>query len=458
MANLSGTELGRYKVMERLGRGGMAEVYKGYHQKLDRHVAIKVLHSYLAEGEDFLARFEREARSVANLRHTNIVQIHDFDMADENYYMVMELVDGGTLEDLLKSKQDNLDLNHILEIVERVSEALDYAHNQGIVHRDIKPSNILIDHHGGVFLTDFGIAKMISGNQFTATGALIGTPAYMSPEQCNGEEISTTSDVYSLGVILFEMLTGQQPFEAETPLSILQKQITAPVPLLHNYRQDLPPVFEKIVARSLAKDPARRYQSAGEMVVDLRGAVEEYLREAETVEPDKTTLETVVMQPEDLEEDAIVEPTVEMKEDEPEAVPKVHTAVEPEKPKIEKVQPKIDKKPTKTGLKKPIPWKIIAPAAVVVLIVIILFATGTLGGNSCNSSDSCFDLAREAMEVDDFDLALDYFNQAADLVPPDEHQPYAFLWCERGGLLEAMGRLDEAGESFEICGAWERGE
>ena len=323
MASLSGTELGRYQVLERLGRGGMAEVYKGYHPKLDRHVAIKILHGYLAEGEDFLARFEREARAVANLRHPNIVQIFDFDVHDEQYYMVMELIEGGTLTEWSKKEIGDIDLRTILNIMEQVASALDYAHNQGIVHRDIKPSNILVNENGGIFLTDFGIARIVSGSQtqFTATGALIGTPAYMSPEQCRGEEISQVSDIYSLGIILFELLTGQQPFEAKTPLSVLQKHIKEPIPNLRLHRSDLPPTIDLVIAKTLAKQPADRYQTAGEFVSALREAVNINLPDSNEMSgerEDKTTLETIVMDAEgDQKTDSTVKPTIVMEEDKP---------------------------------------------------------------------------------------------------------------------------------------------
>jgi serine/threonine protein kinase len=187
-------------------------------------VAIKILHGFLAEGEDFLARFEREAKAVASLRHQNIVQIHDFDLQDDHYYMVMEFIDGETLNDKLRKLSktgSKMPLDEVESIIKQVAAALEYAHKRGIIHRDIKPSNILIDKHGQVYLTDFGIARIASTTQFTTTGALIGTPAYMSPEQCKGVDISHVSDLYSLGIILYEMLAGKVPYDSETPLSVL---------------------------------------------------------------------------------------------------------------------------------------------------------------------------------------------------------------------------------------------
>lgn len=189
MTSLIGKNLGKYRIIERLGRGGMANVYKAYHPQLDRYVAIKMLHGYLAEGKDFLARFEREARAVAALRHPQIVQVYDFDIEDEVYYMVMELIGGKSMKTRLKELHksgDLLPLNEAAGIFGHIAEALEYAHQQGMLHRDIKPANVLLDKSGRAFLTDFGIARILSDTQITATGALIGTPEYMSPEQGKG--------------------------------------------------------------------------------------------------------------------------------------------------------------------------------------------------------------------------------------------------------------------------------
>ena len=276
MANLTGKTLGKYTLGEQLGRGGMAEVYKAHHPVLDRDVTIKVLHGFLG-GEDFLARFKREARAVASLRHAHIQQIHDFDFDGDHYYMVMEFIDWGTLQDLMlqQSREGRyLPSAKVLSIMEQVASALDYAHGRGIIHRDIKPSNILLDSGGNAFLSDFGIARMMGVTQFTATGSLIGTPTYMSPEQCRGEELSPASDIYSLGIILYEMLTGKVPFTSETtPLAILQKHLTEPPPAPRSLRPDLPVEVEQVVIKSLAKDPHDRYPSAGDLARALKKAL-----------------------------------------------------------------------------------------------------------------------------------------------------------------------------------------
>src|SRR5512143_1298701 len=265
MPNLVGKTLGKYHIVERLGHGGMAEVYKAYHAKLDRYVTVKILHSYLVEGQDFLARFDREARAVAALRHPHIVQIHDYEAEDDNYYMVVEFIDGGSLQlrlDELARSGAYMPVRQTLSILGHVASALDYAHRQGIIHRDIKPSNILLDSHGNAYLSDFGIARIVGSAQFTTTGSLVGTPAYMSPEQGLGEVLAETSDIYSLGVVVYQMLTGKAPFSADTPLAIIHKQVNEPPLPPRMLRPDLPEAVDQVVSRALAKKPEDRFQSA----------------------------------------------------------------------------------------------------------------------------------------------------------------------------------------------------
>ncbi|MCD4674124.1 MAG: protein kinase, partial [Anaerolineaceae bacterium] len=276
MANLIGRELGKYRITERIGRGGMAEVYLGVHTLLDRPVAIKVLHGYLTEDNSFIERFKREAKSVANLRHPNIVQVHDFDIQDDLIFMVMEYIDGSNLHQRLvelDKEGKRLPIKKVGSIINDIAGALDYAHSQGMLHRDVKPSNILIDKGGKAYLVDFGIAKFVSGQRLTATGTMLGTPAYMSPEQGRGEELTEESDIYSLGIVAFEMLTGQVPYDARTPIAIVQKQITAPVPAISSLVDDMPPTTQEVIDRALAKSPDGRYSSAEELVVALRIAL-----------------------------------------------------------------------------------------------------------------------------------------------------------------------------------------
>lgn len=285
MVSLAGKTLGKYRLIEQLGRGGFASVYKAYQPRLDRYIAIKVLHPHLVEGEDFLARFEREAKAVAGLRHPNIVIVHDFEVQENTYYMVMEYIDGQSLKQRLEDLNTHgefLSLREVNRIMADITSALGYAHQQGMLHRDIKPSNVILDQAGQAFLTDFGIARILSGTQFTATGALIGTPAYMSPEQGQGLKVTAASDVYSLGIMLYEFLTGHVPYDADTPLAIIFKHIRDPLPSVHSTRPDLPADVERVVYKALAKDPEDRYQSPADLMQALQTALEKDLR-AETV-------------------------------------------------------------------------------------------------------------------------------------------------------------------------------
>src|SRR5258708_22139994 len=233
----------------------MAEVYKAYQGSLDRYVAIKLLHPFLADDPEFKDRFEREARNVARLRHPNIVQVYDFeyDAESESYYMVMELIDGQTLKDRLTSiGKQLLPISETLRIMREATEALAYAHARSMIHRDVKPANLMIDSDGRVVLTDFGIAKIVTGIQFTASGGMVGTPAYMAPEQGLGEQGDERSDLYSLGVILFQMCTGHLPYDAESPLAVILKHMNESVPVPHEINPNVPTPLPNIMLKPLA--------------------------------------------------------------------------------------------------------------------------------------------------------------------------------------------------------------
>jgi len=277
MLTLVGRKLGQYEITERLGRGGMADVYKATHTRLQTQAAIKVLYSHLVEQEDFLARFEREARAAARLRHPNIVRVYDYDIQDELYYIVMEYIDGGTLKDRITAaakRNQVLSTEETLQIFHQAARAIDYAHGQGMIHRDIKTGNILLDRMGDAYLTDFGIAHIISSTHFTATGALIGTPMYMSPEQCLGEKLTPASDIYSLGMVLYEMVTGKVPFAEETPLSVIHKHVYEPLPLPRQFLEDVDLELEEVIMKALERSPADRYATAGEMLQALEHALQ----------------------------------------------------------------------------------------------------------------------------------------------------------------------------------------
>lgn len=270
---LEGKTLGKYRVLEALGRGGMAQVYRGYHPQLDRYVAIKVLRGDLLEEGEFLERFRREAHAVSGLRHANIVQVFDFDSQDDSYYMVMELLEGDTLRARLNEyrvKDQRMPLAEIARILVDVLSGLEYAHSEGIIHRDLKPANILLTNKGQAVLTDFGIAQILGSTQVTVSGALMGTLNYMAPEQGLKGQGDARSDIYSLGIVLYEMLTGYTPFDADTPLAILLKHLNDPLPLPSQVDPLLPPAFEQLVLKALAKDPDDRFQNAAEMSTALR--------------------------------------------------------------------------------------------------------------------------------------------------------------------------------------------
>lgn len=267
---------GKYKVLELLGRGGMAEVYKAHQENLDRHVAIKFMHAFLVEEADFLHRFKREARAMAALNHPNIVSIYDFDVyGDNSYYLVMEYIEGGTLKDHLETLAalgERMPVTEAVRIATEVADALAYAHGRGMIHRDIKPANIMISEAGQAILTDFGIVKLLGGESiaYTATGALIGTPAYMSPEQALGQQGDERVDIYSLGVLLFQMATSQLPFAADTPLGVVMKHVNEPAPLPVHFNPNIPNGLQQVILKALAKDPAERFQTAADMAKALR--------------------------------------------------------------------------------------------------------------------------------------------------------------------------------------------
>ena len=272
MENLTGRQMGQYRIVAPLGEGGMAAVYKAYQSSMDRYVALKILPSHFANDPNFTYRFEREAKLIANLEHPNILPVYDFGQADGYSYIVMRFVVGGTLADLLKGHP--LPLPQACGILSKIASALDYAHSRGVIHRDVKPSNVLIDEQGNCLLSDFGLAKVIlSDSRFTASGAFIGTPAYASPEQCLGGELDHRSDVYSLGVMLYEMATGRTPYEAETPMAIVVKTIHDPLPPPSTINPSLSGDIERVILKALAKDPDDRYQSAGDLARALEAVV-----------------------------------------------------------------------------------------------------------------------------------------------------------------------------------------
>jgi serine/threonine-protein kinase len=262
-------KIGRYEIRSELGRGGMATVYRGHDPRFEREVAVKVLPRELLHADpQFRLRFEREAKIIAQLEHPSIVPVYDVGEEDQPYF-VMRYMSGGSLSERIQAGLHSIE--EATQILDQIAPGLDEAHSKGIVHRDLKPSNILFDRKGVPHISDFGIAKLVQDQAGNVTGsAIIGTPAYMAPEQAAGEAVDSRADIYALGIILFEMLTGKQPYEADTPMGVAIKHITDPVPRILNIKPDLPPQIEDIIQRAMAKDREKRFASAVEMTSALK--------------------------------------------------------------------------------------------------------------------------------------------------------------------------------------------
>ena len=270
-----GDTLGPYRIVERLGQGGMATVFKAYHANLDRYVAIKVLHPVFKEDPHFLERFKREAQIVAKLEHPNIVPVYDYADHQGHPYLVMKFIDGETLK--TRMRRAPLSLAEALHILGEVAEGLSFAHDRGVLHRDIKPSNIMLAEDDTPYITDFGLARIAQvGESTLSQDMLLGTPQYISPEQARGDKMLTpATDVYSLGVVLYEVVVGQVPFNADTPYAIVHAHIYKPLPRPSEVNPDVPPQVEAVLLRALTKEPEDRYQSAAEMMKAFRQAVAE---------------------------------------------------------------------------------------------------------------------------------------------------------------------------------------
>lgn len=267
---------GRYQIEELLGQGGMSAVYKARDPNLQRPVAIKLIHPHLSENEEFVRRFESEATAIARLRHPNIVQVYDFNHDGDLYYMVLEYVAGETLQGRikrLKAAGRLLPVRDALHYIIDICKAADYAHQRGMIHRDIKPANVMLDVNGNAILMDFGIAHILGGQQHTATGAVLGTALYMSPEQIQGLHPDARSDIYSLGVTLFEALGGRPPFEADSAMTLMMMHLNDPVPDLSQLHSGISEEVRAIVNRALEKDRMNRFQTCAEMAAALEQAL-----------------------------------------------------------------------------------------------------------------------------------------------------------------------------------------
>ncbi len=262
--------LGRYKIIEIIGRGGMATVYRAHDPSFDRDVAVKII-SPQSLGVTARARFQREAHTIARLAHSAIVPVFDLGVQDDQLYYAMAYMAGGSLAERIS--QEKLSEADIIHIIDRIAAALDAARRQNVIHRDIKPANILFDQHGDAYLSDFGIVKLIEDTTNLTTSELLGTPAYMAPEIGNPDGITPLLDVYALGVTLFQMLTGELPYQADTPIGMIAAHISQPVPDIRILRPDLEPAVQQVIEKALAKDPKMRFQSAGEFALALRAVL-----------------------------------------------------------------------------------------------------------------------------------------------------------------------------------------
>jgi serine/threonine protein kinase len=268
---LIGKTLGAYHILNPIGKGGMGCVYEAKAPSREEHVAIKILFPVLAQDENFKARFQRELQVLSKLKHPHIVPLVDFGRFEDTAYLVMPFMESGTLETRLK--QGPLTLQEAARLMKQVCAALEYAHLAGVVHRDVKPSNILIDKDGNAMLSDFGLAHIMDSSMSLTGSAIIGTPSFMAPEQCKGEAVDARSDQYSLAVILYRLSTGSLPFNAETPLGVVIKQVSEPLPLPRMVNPNLPEAVERVLLKALAKDPDQRFGSIADFDRAFRSAL-----------------------------------------------------------------------------------------------------------------------------------------------------------------------------------------
>jgi len=419
MEDLTGRQFGPYQVVAPLGEGGMAAVYKAYQPSMDRYVALKILPRHFAQDPEFVQRFTREARLIANLQHPHILPVHDFGESDGYTYMAMRFIRGGELSQWIEANRP-LSLAQVRRIITQIGDALDYAHGQGVVHRDVKPSNVLIDERGNCLLTDFGLAKMVETSvKITRTGGILGTPAYMSPEQGLGQGIDHRSDIYALGIILYEMVTGRPPYQAETPMAVMIKHIQSPLPPPHQYNPDLPEDVERVILKSLAKEKDDRYATAGDMVQALQQATEQ---------------PTVAM--------GTARPTVAAIR--PPQIQEAETAVPPPQPA-----------PSSPRQRRA--W-LYAGIAVLLAAVGGFILLGVFGGaddpadiepfigDTPPEIEAIVEEAYTNWDNGNFEEALAGFEDAIDIEPG-----IAFLHCQHAELLDNLGEFDAAIESYDAC-------
>ena len=310
----------RYKIIKSIGEGGMANVYLAFDTILEREVAVKILRGDLAEDEKFVRRFQREANSASSLKHPNIVEVYDVGEDDGKYFIVMEYINGKTLKSLIK-KRGILTLEEVIDIMLQLTSAVSCAHDSYIIHRDIKPQNVMILEDGRVKITDFGIAMALNNNELTQTNSVMGSVHYLPPEQANGSGSTIKSDIYSLGILMFELLTGKLPFKGENAVEIAIKQMREPIPSVRNISPDIPQSVENVVLKACAKNPKNRYETAREMFEDIKTCLDPVRSDEKRIVyqyPENDLDETKVMPNlsrfSNIKEDADVESVDEVKE------------------------------------------------------------------------------------------------------------------------------------------------
>lgn len=270
MSELTGKALGPYQIIETIGKGGMAEIYRAYQPSTKRDVVVKVLFSNLRNDPGFVDRFKRELDIIAHLQHPHIIPVIDFGEEDDQLYIVMAYLKGGSLADRIAGTQYGLEIDETLRLINLIASGLDYAHSMGIIHRDLKPSNILMDEHGNPYIADFGIAKRLDGRDDATNTIMSGTAGYIAPEIAQSGRSTKKADIYALGIILFEMLTGRMPYVGRNPYKILSAHVNQEIPNLLDFRSELPASFQAVIEKALAKKPEERFSSAGELANALR--------------------------------------------------------------------------------------------------------------------------------------------------------------------------------------------
>ncbi len=452
MEDLTGKQLGPYQIVAPLGEGGMAAVYKAYQPSMDRYVALKVLPRHFASDPEFIGRFSQEAKVIANLQHPHILPVHDFGESDGYSYLAMRFIEGGTLTDWLK-ENGPLSLEKIRSIMTQVGGALDYAHAQGVIHRDIKPSNILVDQWGNCLLTDFGLAKMAASTaHLTQTGGILGTPSYMSPEQGLGKKIDHRSDIYSLGVVLYQMAIGRLPYQAETPMAVVIKHIHDPLPPPSQFQPDFSEGLERVILKSLAKSPEDRFESAGEMVKALKSATEPPTLPAAA--PPLPAEPAPEPEPELESEPAFESVATAVPVPPPSSPPQPLPQTEPTTVLNEPAEAAPLPAPTRKK-RRPLLWAALGIIGILCLLIVgsIILITG--GDDEPDefaefmedgSVAELMDAFDDAYIEGDLDEALSAVSQAIDMAPDNPD-----LYCQRGYTFLDLADHQNATSDFEQC-------